>query len=98
MGSCTIGPPETQLADNYEKETIIISDLSAHRIQVFSKEGNFIQTIGERGQQPGMLYLPTGIALTEQLNLVVMSRNDNFTLQIFSCSQLCLLAIKPTLR
>ena len=90
MGSCTIAPPETQLADNYEKENIIISDNSAHRIQIFSKEGNFIQTIGETGYQPEMLCYPAGIALTEQFNLVVVSRNDNFTLQIFSCSQLSL--------
>ena len=88
MGSCTIGPPETQLADNYEKENIIISDNSAHRIQIFSKEGNFIQTIGETGYQPGMLYYPTGIALTEQLSLVVVSYNLNFTLQVFSFTTL----------
>ena len=66
-------------------ENIIISDFSAHRIQIFSKEGNFIQTIGEIGHQPGMLLLPKGIALMEQLSLVVVSYNDNFTLQIFSC-------------
>ena len=66
-------------------ENIIISDFSADRIQIFSKEGNLINTIGERGQQPGMLYLPSGLALTKQLSLVVVFRNDNFTLQIFSC-------------
>ena len=65
-------------------ENIIISDNSAHRIQIFSKEGNFIRTIGEEGQQPGMLCLPRGIALMEQLSLVVVSQNKN-SLQIFSC-------------
>ena len=66
-------------------ENIIISDFSAHRIQIFSKEGNLINTIGELGQQPGMFYYPTGLALTKELSLVVVSLNDNFTLQIFSC-------------
>ena len=66
-------------------ENIIISDSSAGRIQIFSKEGNLIHTIGEYGQQPGMLYLPAGLALTKQLSLVVVSSNENFNLQIFSC-------------
>ena len=64
---------------------IIISDYSDHRIQIFSKEGNLINTIGEEGEQPRMLYYPTGLALTKDLSLVVVSLNDNFTLQIFSC-------------
>ena len=62
-------------------ENIIISD---HRIQIFTKEGNLIKTVGEEGQQPGMLYNPTGLALTKELNLVVVSNNNNFAFQIFS--------------
>ena len=65
-------------------ENIIISDFSAHRIKIFSKEGNLIKTIGEEGHQPGMLLLPAGLALTKEVSLVVVSCNDNFTLQIFS--------------
>ena len=64
-------------------ENIIISDNSAHRIQIFSKEGNLIKTIGEEGHQPGRLYNPTGLAVTKKLNLVVVSGNMNSTLQIF---------------
>ena len=66
-------------------ENIIISDFSADRIQIFSKEGNLINTIRELGQQPGMFYHPTGLALTKELSLVVVSLNDDFALQIFSC-------------
>ena len=66
-------------------ENIIISDFSAHRLQIFSKEGNLINTIRELGQQPGMFYHPTGLALTKELSLVVVSLNDDFALQIFSC-------------
>ena len=64
---------------------IIISDFGTHQIKIFSKEGNHIRTIGERGQQPGMFYRPTGLALTRDLRLVVVSWSDNFGLQIFSC-------------
>ena len=65
-------------------ENIIISDILAHRIKIFSKEGNLIKTVGEEGHQPGMFYHPTGLALTKELNLVVVSNNNNFTFHIFS--------------
>ena len=64
---------------------IIISDYATHQIKIFSKEGNRIRTIGEQGQQPGMFYQPTGLALTKDLSLIVVSCSDNFSLQIFSC-------------
>ena len=66
-------------------ENIIISNWLSNTIQIFTKEGNLITTIGEEGQQAGMLYSPTGIALTKELSLVVVSENENFSLQIFSC-------------
>ena len=66
------------------EENIIISDFSAHRIKIFSKEGNLINTLGEEGRQPGMLCRPAGLAITKELSLVVVSDNNNFTLQIFS--------------
>ena len=66
------------------KGNIIIIDQGTHQIKIFSKEGNHIRTIGERGQQPGMFYYPRGLALNKDLSLVVMSQSDNFRLQIFS--------------
>ena len=61
-------------------ENIIIGDFFAHRINIFSKEGNFIKTVGEEGQQPGMLYKPIGLTLTKELSLVVLSLiNDYFS-------------------
>ena len=80
-----------QLQVNYPRyfcldaaENIIISDYSTHRIKIFSKEGNLINTLGEEGRQPGMSYCPAGLAITKELSLVVVSENNNFTLQIFS--------------
>ena len=66
-------------------ENIIISDWESHRIKIFTKEGNLLTTIGEEGEQAEMFDFPTGLALTKELNLVVLSRNNNFCLQIFSC-------------
>ena len=65
-------------------ENIIMSDYSAHRVQIFSKEGNLIKTMGEEGQHPGMFYHPAGLALTKELSLVVVSINKNFSFHIFS--------------
>ena len=65
-------------------ENIIISDFLAHRIQIFSKEGNLIKTVGEEGHQLGMSRYPTGLALTKELSLVVVSHNNYFAFQIFS--------------
>ena len=68
-------------------ENIIISDCHEwyHRIEIFTKDGNLLTTIGEKGHRAGEFILPRGVALTKELNLVVISFNDNFGLQIFSC-------------
>ena len=59
-------------------ENIIISDFFSDRIKIFTKAGNLITTLGERD-------FSKGLALTKELSLVVVSWNDNFCLQIFSC-------------
>ena len=64
-------------------KNIIISDHESHKIKIFTKEGDFIRTVGDEGQQVGMLSYPEGLALTKELSLVVVSLNVNFGLQIF---------------
>ena len=66
------------------KRNIIISDYQAHLIKIFSNEGALLYTIGQPGHEAGMLYYPQGLALTSNLKLVTVSRNDNYGLQIFS--------------
>ena len=39
--------------------------------------------MGEEGHQPGMLYQPTGLALTKELSLVAVSSNNNFLFKYF---------------
>ena len=66
-------------------ENIIISDYGTHSIRIFSKEGTEIHTIRGRGYQTEQLQCPTGLALTTELNLVVVSHSARNVLQIFSC-------------
>ena len=61
----------------------VVSDFMSHSIRVFSPEGNLLHTIEREGHQPGMLYYPTGVAVTPNRRLVCVSRNTNYGLQIF---------------
>ena len=65
------------------KQNLLISDWLNDEVRIFSKEGTHLHTIGERGQEVGMLYDPKGIVLTKNLKLVIVSWNDNYGLQIF---------------
>ena len=67
------------------EQNLLISDNGAHDVKIFSKDGTYLHTAGQEGHERGMLYLPKGIALTKEMHLVIVSRNDNFGLQIFSC-------------
>ena len=67
------------------EQNLLISDNRAHDVNIFSKDGTYLHTVGQEGQERGMLYHPMGIALTKNLNLVIVSYNNNFGLQIFSC-------------
>ena len=61
----------------------VISDNDPHSIRVFFPEGNLLHTIGREGHQPGMLYRPSGVAVTPNRRLVCVSENMNYGLQIF---------------
>ena len=67
------------------EQNLLISDYGAHDVKIFSKDGTYLHTVGQRGHERGMLLLPVGIALTKDMNLVIVSGNINFGLQIFSC-------------
>ena len=61
----------------------VLSDVKSHSIRVFSPEGNLLHTIGREGDQQGMFYQPTGVAVTPNGRLVCVSHNKNYGLQIF---------------
>ncbi|KAI6649096.1 hypothetical protein LOD99_6817 [Oopsacas minuta] len=62
---------------------IVISDYYAHKIKVFSPEGDLLHTIGQFGHEAGRLYSPAGIIIHNN-KLICISSNKNFGLQIFS--------------
>ena len=68
-----------------QKQNLLISDYGNNQVRIFSKEGTHLHSIGQRGEQVGMLYSPTGIALTKNLKFIVVSWNDDYSLQIFAC-------------
>ena len=81
---------EMQVSDAYffcldAQQNLLISDYGAHNVKIFSKDGTCLHTVGQEGQGRGMLVHPMGVALTKDLNLVIVSNNKNFCLQIFSC-------------
>ena len=61
----------------------VVSDYGSHSIHVFSPEGDLLHTIGMEGHQPGMLYYPTGVAVTPNRRLVCVSWKVNYGLLIF---------------
>ena len=62
---------------------LLLSDWLGHQIKLFSKEGTLLDTFGKRDHGVGMFYLPQGIALSNNVKLIVVSRNRNYSLQIY---------------
>ena len=62
---------------------ILISDMIGHSVVVFSTNGELLSTIGSEGNDKGEFYLPFGICITRNGNLIVASNNLNYGLQIF---------------
>ena len=67
------------------QQNLLISDCKSCQVKVFSKEGTHLHSIGQPGREIGMLYSPTGIVLTKNVELIIVSGTINYGLQIFSC-------------
>ena len=66
-------------------QNLLICDWSNNEVRIFSKEGTHLHTIGETGHEVGMLVFSKGIVLTKNLKLIIVSDNNNYKLQIYSC-------------
>ena len=66
-------------------ENFVISDVETGGINFFTKEGVLFQKLGKLGQDPGMFDAITGLTLTSNHKLVVVSMLGDFIIQIFSC-------------
>ena len=67
------------------EQNILISDKGANNVKIFSKDGTYLHTVGQGGHEREMLYQPMGMVLTKDQNLVIVSDNNKFGLQMFSC-------------
>jgi hypothetical protein len=74
------------------EDNIYVADAGNSRIQKFNKNGNYILTIGRKGQGPGEFELPTDLEIDVTTgHIYVVDRNDLYVLggrriQIFSSS------------
>lgn len=57
--------------------SILVSDTLNHRITEISRTGKFNAHYGKRGSAPGRIYVPRGIALTTDENLVIADQGNN---------------------
>ena len=63
---------------------LLLSDRLNLQTRIFSKEGTLLYTFGQFGHKVGISLLPQGIAITNNLKLVIVSRNIYYSLQIYS--------------
>ena len=68
-------------------EYIAVTECSAHRVSVFSKDGRLVLRFGELGSDPGKFNTPQGIAVRLNKELVVVD-SGNDRIQIFSLDSL----------
>ena len=68
-------------------EYIAVTECSAHRVSVFSKDGRLVLRFGELGSDPGKFNTPQGIAVRLFKELVVVD-SGNDRMQIFSLDSL----------
>ena len=61
----------------------IISDRTSNEVKFFSKEETLFQKFGEFGVDPGMFNTITGLSLTANHKLVVVTMWGEYKLQIF---------------
>ena len=64
-------------------KNIIVSDRLSNRVKVFSPKGDLLHVIGGEGNRAGLFYNNGGIALLNGTQLVCVSNNTNYALQIF---------------
>lgn len=54
-----------------DEERIYVLDTKESHIKVFNKEGEYVKTIGKKGQGPGEMQHPTSLQITPQNEIVV---------------------------
>jgi len=60
-----------------EKQNIFVLDSREAHIKVFDESGDYVKTIGRRGQGPGEMSLPYSICITSQNEIMVQDLNNH---------------------
>ena len=62
---------------------ILMTDLSADRVLIFSNRGQLLHKFGKRGEGRGDLIYPAGIAVNREDRIIVVSENPKHCIQLF---------------
>ena len=62
---------------------IMMTDLSAGSVMIFSNSGELLNKLGKRGEGRGDFISPTGIATDREGRIIVVSRNPEYCIQKF---------------
>ena len=63
----------------------IVADKDNHRIQVFTVDGEFLMTFGEKGNRPGQFNYPWDVASNSK-DQILVSDTRNHRVQLFGPS------------
>ena len=66
-----------------DSNDIAVTELSNHRVQIFSSDGNYLRSFGRQGSSEGQFNKPIGIAFDQNKNIFVAD-SGNHRIQIFS--------------
>ena len=62
---------------------ILMTDLSAVRVLIFSNRGELLHKFGKRGEGRGDLIYPAGIAVVKEDRILVVCKNPRYCIQLF---------------
>ena len=62
---------------------ILMTDLSAGRVLIFSNRGQLLHKFGKRGEGRGDIIYPAGIAVDREDRIIVVSENPKNCIQLF---------------
>ena len=66
-----------------ESLNILLTDIDAHCVLIFSYTGELIHKFGRKGEEKGTFLEPTGITMDSEGRIFVTSNNSNHCVQIF---------------
>ena len=63
---------------------IYITENYNHRVSIWDKHGKLVKSIGQKGQKPGQIFFPTGIAVNQLGDIYIADGKESGRVQKFS--------------